>query len=105
MAEAARKTDDGGKHTGDPWSPSPHPITEGSPDVFINSKEAAREGDATTTHSKGSTTHNPSPQPPPKISGGSGTVFINSKAAARKGDSIDCGSKIDTGSSNVSIGD
>lgn len=99
MPEAARKTDDGGAHDGT-WAPSPHPITGGSSNVKINGKDAARVDDSVTTHKKGSTIHSGV-----TISAGSGTVFINGKAAARKGDSLSCGSTIDTGSSNVSIGD
>lgn len=110
MPAAARKTKDGvgskgGEHIG--FAPDPAPITEGSGDVNINGKAAARLGDETTTHVKpGSppTPHDPSPAPPPPISEGSSTVFINDKKAARKGDKASCGAFIKTGSGDVNIG-
>lgn len=98
---AARKTDTANHDPVDGWSS--HQIDEGSNDVNINGKPAARKGDKLTDHFKGQTVHFPS-TPTPKISGGSSTVFINGKAAARKEDDIDCSSKINAGSGDVSIG-
>ncbi len=98
MPEAARKTEDGSRHDGT-WSPTPHPITQGSSNVKINGKNAARYGDRVTTHTKSGTTHSNK-----TISSGSSSVKINGKKAARKGDSITCGATIFTGSANVNIG-
>lgn len=39
-----------------------------------------------------------------KLACGSGTVSINGLPAGRVGDCIDCGSNVQTGSSNVTIG-
>lgn len=102
MGKAAARKDDIANHVpAGSWSP--HPITEGSDNVNINSKKAARKGDKLTDHSDGSTTHFPD-TPVPEISEGSSTVFINGKNAARKDDAINCSSKILAGSSNVFIG-
>jgi uncharacterized Zn-binding protein involved in type VI secretion len=86
-----------------------HKINEGSGNVNINSKPAARKGDDLTDHLKPGNppvVHFPDGDTPvvPNISGGSSTVFINGKAAARKGDAINCSSKILDGSGNVNIG-
>ena len=83
-----------------------HSINEGSSNVNINNKKAARVGDALTDHQNTASppvVHFPGPTTP-KISAGSSSVFINGKAAARKGDAIDCSSKILNGSGNVNIG-
>lgn len=79
--------------TGHPPAP-PTPIITGSPNVFINGRPAARQDDMLAPHHPGIRT----------ITGGSGSVFINGKSAARVSDSINCGGRIITGSTNVSIG-
>jgi uncharacterized Zn-binding protein involved in type VI secretion len=71
-------------------------ITLGSPNVFVNSRNAAYATASTVTCSK----HNPVPL----IAEGSGNVFINGLPAARKGDAITCGAKIDDGSTDTFIG-
>jgi len=104
MPEAARKNDTANHVPAGTFSV--HKINEGSGNVNINSKPAARKGDDLTDHQNTSSppvVHFPGPTVP-KISGGSSTVFINGKAAARKGDAINCSSKILVGSSNVNIG-
>lgn len=104
MPEAARKNDTANHVPAGTFSV--HKINEGSGNVNINSKPAARKGDDLTDHQNTSSppvVHFPGPTVP-KISGGSSTVFINGKAAARKGDAINCSSKILAGSSNVNIG-
>jgi len=98
---AARKNDTANHVPVNGWSV--HKINEGSSNVNINGKPAARSGDKLTDHFKGDTVHFSGPTTP-KISGGSSTVFINGKAAARKEDSINCSSKINVGSGDVTIG-
>ncbi|AOR63417.1 PAAR domain-containing protein [Pectobacterium wasabiae] len=80
------------------------PIIEGSGDVIINGKPAARKGDGVLLHAC------PCPNMPHgihdrAISAGSGTVIINGKLAARIGDAIGCGGSVAAGSGNVIIGD
>ncbi|WP_431890978.1 PAAR domain-containing protein [Pectobacterium colocasium] len=80
------------------------PIIEGSGDVIINGKPAARKSDAVLLHAC------PCPNVPHgvhnrAISAGSGTVIINGKLAARIGDAIGCGGSVAAGSGNVIIGD
>jgi len=77
-------------------------INSGSPNVFINSRMAARAaapGELDTIacqkHASG---------PPPKLAQGSDNVFINGQPAARKDDKTTCGGTIAAGSDNVFIG-
>lgn len=74
------------------------PIVEGSGNVFINGKPAARVGDMLDTHCCGPSCHDG------VITEGSGSVFINGKPAARIGDAVSCDSALAEGSSNVNIG-
>lgn len=98
MPKAVRKGD---SCTGHDCFP-PRNATSGSPDVFINYKEAHRVGDSWDVHT---CTHNP------KIHGshggamaqGSPNVFANGKPLARVGDSVSCGSTAATGSRNVFV--
>lgn len=104
MPAAARKNDTANHVPAGGFSE--HKINEGSSNVNINGKQAARKGDKLTDHTKPGNppiVHHPGPSTP-VISKGSSTVFINGKAAARKNDSIDCSSKILDGSGNVNIG-
>ena len=71
-------------------------ITTASPNVFINSRKAAR-----VEKSIGACDKHPGPV---QIAEGSTNVFINSVAAARKGDKLTCGATITSGSGNVIIG-
>ncbi len=89
-------------------------IATGSPDVFINNKPVAREGDTTTGHS------GPPPHgfyPPAAIITGSSLFFANNKPVARLTDthashcdvnvngSVDCHTApIDVGAGNVFCG-
>ncbi|GKW26130.1 hypothetical protein PEC311524_37240 [Pectobacterium carotovorum subsp. carotovorum] len=80
------------------------PIIEGSGDVIINGKPAARKSDGVLLHACPCANmphgvHNRA------ISAGSGTVIINGKLAARIGDAIGCGGSVAAGSGNVIIGD
>lgn len=90
---AARITD---KCTGHGSFP-PRLPAQGSPNVFINNKQAVRKDDLWQPHCSGSCHTGKSKK-------GSGTVFINGKDAMRIGDPIDCGSFIAQGSNNVFIG-
>lgn len=70
-------------------------ILEGSSDVLIDGRAAARLGDkAKCEHGS-----------PDKIIQGSASVFIDHKPAARMGDKTEHGGVIAEGSSNVLIGD
>lgn len=70
-------------------------IIEGSPNVFINHKSAARKGG----HAKCKTGEKA------LIKSGSSSVMMNDKPAARQDDPTDHDGKITSGSSNVLIGD
>jgi uncharacterized Zn-binding protein involved in type VI secretion len=79
--------------------PVPHvggPIIEGSSNVFIDFRPAARKGDAALCTPVGKKD---------KITGGSKAVLINGKAAARLGDGNSHGGSISGGSGGVMIGD
>jgi uncharacterized Zn-binding protein involved in type VI secretion len=72
-------------------------IASGSPDVYINSREAARVAIDTA----------PCVKDPPVvalIAIGSSNVFINDHRAARRDDKVSCGAIIKEGSENVYIG-
>ncbi|PJG59530.1 type VI secretion system PAAR protein [Aeromonas cavernicola] len=93
--QAATVGDMGTDHDGFP----PTPIIEGSQDIFIDGKPAARVGDALAPHAK--------PGSPPHdrvITTGSKTVFFNGRPAALTGSEIGCGGLI-IGGSTVIIGD
>lgn len=93
--KAATIGDLGTDHDGFP----PTPIIEGSPDIIIDNKPAARVGDKLAPHAKpGSPPHDRA------ISTGSSTVFFNGKPAAITGSEIGCGGVI-IGGSSVIIGD
>lgn len=92
MSAAARQGDKNLIHC------SPHRIKEGSPNVFINNRPAARVGDRTTRHLK------PGIICPPhtaKINSGAATIFINGQYAARVGSTIARCTKVVEGSPNV----
>lgn len=75
------------------------PLAEGSPDVFINSKNAGRVGDPYATHS--CEDHGPHQD---NIAEGSKSVFINGIPAGRIGDSVVIGGSVAQGSPNVFVG-
>lgn len=77
----------------------PVPITDGSPNVFINGKPVAREGDPFAVH--GCIVHAPHIG---YVASGSSTVFVNDKPIARVGDPVTCGGNIAQGSDNVIAG-
>ncbi|MFP1922584.1 PAAR domain-containing protein [Lonsdalea quercina] len=80
------------------------PIIQGSSDVIINGKPAARKGDMVLLHACPCPTM-PHALHPRSISAGSSNVIINGKAAARVGDAIGCGGSVAAGSGDVIIGD
>lgn len=95
MAAAARVGDSGVPHC------SSYTIAQGSSDVKINGRGAARVGDFSTPHLR------PGRKCPPhvaSITSGSSSVFINSRAAARVGSSLMSCTFVATGSSDVNIG-
>ncbi|HEH9420082.1 TPA: type VI secretion system PAAR protein [Aeromonas sobria] len=93
--KAATIGDIGTDHDGFP----PTPIIEGSSDIIIDNKPAARVGDKLAPHAKpGSPPHDRA------ISTGSSTVFFNGKPAAITGSEVGCGGVI-IGGSSVIIGD
>ncbi|MBV7298324.1 type VI secretion system PAAR protein [Enterovibrio paralichthyis] len=76
----------------------PSPVTSGSPNVKIDGKPVARQGDSLAPHVK--------PKSPPhgrSISGGSSSVFANGKPVARTGDAVGCGGVV-IGGGTVNIG-
>ena len=81
----------------------PRNSTQGSPDVFVNSKPAHREGDSWASHT---CTHPDVPHGSHSgvLASGSKTVYVNGRQLGRIGDPIDCGSSVATGSSNVFAG-
>lgn len=91
--------DGNGKHSGS----TPGIISTGSPNVFTNSRHAARVTDQTDEWTVPSCTTGTG-----VIISGSGTVFINGLKAARKGDTVsphtDVLGKVTSGSHNVYIG-
>jgi uncharacterized Zn-binding protein involved in type VI secretion len=82
--------------------PALHPgaISTGAPNVLINGKPAARQGDGFAC----ALPPGAGPHPPNPIAKGCATVLIAGKPAARVGDSTSCGAIIATGSLNVQIG-
>lgn len=78
---------------------APVPLTNGSPNVFINGRQAGRVGDPYAPH--GCIIH---PVHVGTIAMGSSTVFINGMQAGRVGDAVSCGGSGAVGSPNVIIG-
>lgn len=72
----------GSDHDGFP----PTPITAGSPDVFLDGKPVARQGDPLAPHSKPK--HPPHPR---AIASGVASVLVNGKPIAVTGSGISCG--------------
>jgi uncharacterized Zn-binding protein involved in type VI secretion len=83
MAAAARKGDRGIKHK------TVYTINQGSGDVFINGRPAARVRDQSTFHAGHIS----------KIVSGSPDVFVNGRALARVGDPLSLCTKIAPGAS------
>ncbi|KXF83055.1 type VI secretion system PAAR protein [Enterovibrio coralii] len=76
----------------------PSPVISASPNVNVDGKPVARQGDALAPHDK--------PKNPPhgrSISGGSSSVFANGKPVARSGDAVGCGGVV-VGGGTVNVG-
>jgi uncharacterized Zn-binding protein involved in type VI secretion len=73
---------------------------EGSPDVYINGRNALRKGDHFAAHGCPVC---PAPVHGRALADGSPDVYINGRKAGRVGDPIDCGGKVITGSGDVYI--
>ncbi|MGH1331704.1 MAG: PAAR domain-containing protein [Paracoccaceae bacterium] len=99
MPKATRLGDIGSGH--DCHFP-PTPSIAASPDVYVESIAAVRQGDDYAPHACSTC---PAPSHPRSLSAGSGTVFINGKPAGRVGDPISCGGDVSVGAATVSIGD
>ena len=96
MPPAARRGDPGKIHC------SSYVIADGSPDVFINQRPAARVGDKSTWHLRpGFPLCRPHTA---KINSGSGSVRINGVPAARVGSSLSSCTQVAQGSPDVEIG-
>lgn len=93
MAGAARLTD---TCTGHGCFP-PRANLVASTDVLVNDLGSHRQGDKWKMH-KCKQSHDGS------LASGSPTVFVNDKQAGRIGDPVDCGSKVQMGSTDVFIG-
>jgi uncharacterized Zn-binding protein involved in type VI secretion len=76
----------------------PHPVLDGSPNVFVNGISAARVGSRFDTHTCGNSSHSA------VQAVGSSSVFVNGIAVARIADAQDCGDVLAVGSPNVFAG-
>lgn len=96
MPAAARKGDAGVPHC------SAYVLADGSSNVLINGRPAARVGDSSEVHLK--PTGDKCKPHTASISSGSSTVFINNRPAARVGDPLGGCTSVAQGSSDVFIG-
>ena len=96
MPAVARQGDAGAVHC------SGYTIAAGSPDVFVDGRPVARDGDSSTVHQKPSgkkcVPH------VSKIIARSSSVFVNGKPIATVGDRLSECTQIIQGSESVSIG-
>ncbi|WP_429123580.1 type VI secretion system PAAR protein [Aeromonas veronii] len=67
----------------------PTPVIAASPDVFLDGKPVARQGDSLACHSATNT-----PPHPRSIAGGVNSVLVNGKPIAVTGTGVDCGGVI-----------
>jgi uncharacterized Zn-binding protein involved in type VI secretion len=96
MPAVARKGDAGAAHC------SGYTIATGSPDVFIDGKSVARNGDASTVHQKPQ--GNKCVPHVSQIIAQSGSVFVNGQPIAVVGDRLSECTQIIQGSETVFIG-
>lgn len=68
---------------------------QGSPNVFINGRQAHRQLDMWMMHSAGGSKHTSI------LARGSSSIFANGLPVGRIGDPVMCGSMVKTGSENV----
>ncbi|MFB2861880.1 type VI secretion system PAAR protein [Aeromonas hydrophila] len=64
----------------------PSPVIAASPDVFLDGKPVARQGDPLAPHDKPN-----NPPHPRSITGGVGSVLVNGKPIAVTGTAVGCG--------------
>jgi uncharacterized Zn-binding protein involved in type VI secretion len=85
------------------FDPTGHPglLMQGSPNVLIENRPAARVGDKHVCMLPPLA----GPHPPSPVAKGSATVLINGKPAARQSDTAGCGAPILKGAITVMIGD
>ncbi len=81
----------------------PRNSTSGSPNVFVNSIPAHRQGDSWLAHT---CTHPDVPHGTHggSLASGSSTVYVNNRQLGRIGDPVSCGSSVAAGSTNVFAG-
>ncbi len=84
--------------------PATGKLIRGSPDVFINNRNAMRAGEDVAASCSGFPISHPYWPFPVKIAEGSATVFINNKHAARISSKMACGAHIKSGSPDTFIG-
>jgi uncharacterized Zn-binding protein involved in type VI secretion len=84
--------------------PATGKLIRGSPDVFINNRNAMRAGEDVAASCSGFPISHPYWPFPVKIVEGSATVFINNKHAARISSKMACGAHIKSGSPDTFIG-
>lgn len=95
MPAVARVGDAGVAHC------SGYTIATGSPNVFINGRAVARQGDMSTTHLRPGAPCVPHAAP---IQSCSSTVFVNGRGLARVGDTLSGCTSIAQGSPDVFAG-
>ena len=81
----------------------PRASTSGSPNVFVNSIPAHRQGDSWASHTC-TDPKTPHGTHAGTLASGSSTVYVNGKQLGRIGDPVSCGSTVASGSSNVFAG-
>ena len=84
--------------------PATGKLIRGSPDVFINNRNAMRAGQDVAASCSGFPFNHPYWPFPVKIAEGSATVSINNKPAARISSKMTCGAHIKSGSPDTFIG-
>ncbi len=84
--------------------PATGKLIRGSPDVFINNRNAMRAGEDVAASCSGFPISHPYWPFPVKIVEGSATVFINNKHASRISSKMTCGAHIKSGSPDTFIG-
>ena len=96
MPAVARQGDAGAVHC------SGYTIAAGSPDVFVDGRPVARDGDSSTVHQKPS--GNKCVPHVSKIIARSSSVFVNGKPIARVGDPLGGCTSVSQGSGTVFAG-
>ncbi|BAO65510.1 hypothetical protein A9978_24785 [Pseudomonas sp. UMC65] len=84
--------------------PTTGELIRGSPNVFVNLRNAMRAGEDVSSSCTGFPVAHPPWPFPVTIAEGSATVYINGKPAARLSSKMTCGAHIKSGSPNTFIG-